>query len=121
MSKPQLPVFPKINLDALVTLQKANLEAVVQAQKILVDAVQTIAKLNYGLLEESMKNAQAFLKLDTKKQPEAYLADAKAVAEKVAAVAKQGFDLGVKAQNDATRVLVERATANIDELKALAA
>jgi hypothetical protein len=115
------PQFPKFDVTALVNMHKANVETLVQAQKVWADAAQAIAKLQYGLFEDGVKSAQGLLKLDPKGKPEIAFADVKAAAEKAVAVAKEEFDLGVKAQNEVAQLFVRRATANIDELKAFAA
>lgn len=113
--------MPKFDFEALVAMQKANVETIVQAQGVMVEAAQAIAKLQSGLVEETIKNIQAFLKFDAKAKPEAYLADAKAAAEKVMAVAKQELDLGMKAQAEVGQLVSKRAAANMESLKTIAA
>jgi hypothetical protein len=54
-------------------------------------------------------------------KPETVLADVKAAAEKAVAVAKEGVDLGVAAQQRVVGLVTDRVKANVDELKALAA
>jgi hypothetical protein len=111
---------PSFNLDAYIALQKANVDTLVQAQSVFVQAAQSIAKLRAALIEESFKKAETAFKFDPKVKPEAYFAEAKANAEKFMAAAKQELDLGVKAQNDVAQLVVKRAVANVEELKALA-
>jgi hypothetical protein len=115
------PQFPKFDVGTLVNMHKANVDTLVQAQKVWADTAQAIAKLQYGLFEDGMKNAQTFFKFDGKAKPDAVFTDVKAVAEKAMAVAKEEFDLGVKAQNEVAQLLVQRVAANIDELKGFAA
>lgn len=113
--------MPKFDFEALIGMQKANVETLVQAQAVMVEAAQAIAKLQTGLLEETFKSMQAFLKFDAKVKPEAYLADAKAAAEKVMAVAKEELDVGMKAQTEVAQLVTKRAAANMEGLKAFAA
>jgi phasin family protein len=114
---------PKIDFDAMIALQKANIETVVAAQRIIFDLAQTIAKRNVELVKEFMSKAEGTLKggFDAKKQPAAYVEEAKSVMEKAMADAKETMDLGLKAQNEVVDLLVKRATANFDQVKSLAA
>ena len=111
----------KIDLDALFSLQKANLAAVQEAQNIVVDAAQTIARIQYGLAQDAIAAAQGALSAKEAKKPEAVLADVQTVAGKAVAAAQQGVDLGLSAQRRVIELFSQRAQANIDELKALAA
>jgi hypothetical protein len=115
--------LPKIDVDALVALQKANLDTFVAAQKIIFDLAQTIARRNVDVAKEFMAKAEAALKggFDAKKQPGAYVEEAKSALEKVVADAKETLDLGIKAQNEVVDLFVKRATANFDQVKSLAA
>ena len=113
--------MPKFDFETLVAMQKANVDTLVQAQGVMVEAAQAIAKLQTGLIEETFKNMQTFMKFDAKAKPEAYLADAKAAADKVMAVAKQELDLGLKAQTEVAQLVSKRAAANMEGLKAFAA
>jgi hypothetical protein len=86
-----LPKFdlPKVNFDAVLAMHKANVDTMLEAQGIWMQTAEAIAKLQYGWVEESVKNGQALLKGDvTKRKPEELMADAKAAADKVIAVAK---------------------------------
>lgn len=113
--------LPKFNLDALFSLQKANLAAVQEVQNVLVDAAQAVVKLQYGLMQDAVTNGRAALTSKEAKKPEAVLADVQAVAERAVAVTQQGVDLSVSAHRRVIELLSQRAQANIDELKALAA
>lgn len=48
-------------------------------------------------------------------------ADVQAATEKAVAVAKQGVDLGVAAQQRVVELVSQRVKANVDELKTIAA
>lgn len=113
--------LPKFDLDGLFALQRANLESLTQAQQVWVDATQAIVRLQHNWVQEVFKGFEGVGQIDAQKKPEAYLADAKVNAEKAMAVAKQGFDLGVKAQSEVAQILTKRAAANIDEIKGFAA
>jgi phasin family protein len=125
---PKLGEMPKLNLpkmdfDALVALQKANLETLLAAQRIVLDLAQTVAKRQAELVKELMGKAEVAMKggFDSKKQPAAYVDDAKAAMEKAVADAKETIDLGLKAQNEVVDLLVKRASANFEQVKQLAA
>jgi hypothetical protein len=124
-AKVELPklVTPRFDFDAYVSLQKANIETVIAAQKIVFDLVQTMAKRQAELVKEMMGKAEVAMKggFDGKKQPAAYVDEAKAVIEKAMADAKETMDLGLKAQNEVVDLFVKRATANFDQVKSLAA
>ena len=113
--------FPKFDADAIVAMQKANIDTFVQAQAIVFEAAQAISKVQYSWVAENFKLAEtSFDASATAKKPEAMMADAKNVAEKAVQVAKQEFDLGIKAQNQVADLVAKRVAANIEEVKALA-
>jgi len=120
----EMPKFDmsKFNFDAVVAMHKANVDTMVEAQGIWMQTAEAIAKLQYGWVEESFKQGEAMLKGDvTKKKPEEFIADAKAAAEKVMAVAKEQTDLGMKAQQQVADLVTKRVNANIEDAKSLAA
>ncbi len=122
---PELPklAIPKFDLDALIALQKANVETVIAAQKIFFDLFQTVSKRQAELYKELVGRVEGNLKggFDSKKQPAAYVDEAKAAIEKAVADAKETMDLGLKAQAEVVDLFVKRATANFDQVKSLAA
>ena len=122
---PELPKFgvPKFDLDALISFQKANVETVVAAQKIFFDLFQTVAKRQTELVKEFASKFEGSMKggFDTKKQPAAYVDEAKAAIEKAVADAKETMDLSLKAQAEVVELFVKRATANFDQVKSIAA
>jgi hypothetical protein len=74
------------------------------------------------MVKEMMTKSEAMLKgFDGKKQPVAYADEVKAVVEKAMADVKETVDLGIKAQSEVVDLFVKRATANFEELKAVAA
>lgn len=114
--------MPKLDVDQMVALHKANLETFVAAQKIMFDLAQTMAKRQSDFVKESFSRTESLMQgFDGKKQPTAYMDDAKVVMEKAMAEAKETMDLGMKAQTEVVDLFVKRATANFDEAKALAA
>jgi hypothetical protein len=113
--------FPKVDLDALFGLQKANLAVGYEAQTVLVDALQAIVRLQHGYAQEVAQTLKAAVQTKAPAKPETVLADVKAAAEKAVAVAKEGVDLGVAAQQRVVGLVTDRVKANVDELKALAA
>ena len=119
---PQLPTLPKFDVEAIVTLQKANIETMVAAQKIMFDLVQTVAKKQVEMVKEAMAKADLLFKgFDAKKQPAVYADEMKAAVEKAMADVKETVDLGIKAQGEVVDLLVNRATANFEDMKAVAA
>lgn len=122
---PELPQFavPKFDFDALVALQKANVETVVAAQKIFFDLFQAVSKRQAELVKEFAGKFEGSFKggFDAKKQPAAYVDEAKAAIEKAVADAKETLDLGLKAQAEVVDLFVKRATANFDQVKSIAA
>lgn len=123
MAQAQFPQFkfPKIDLDAAFAMQRANLAVMHEAQTVLIEAAQAIVKAqaDYGAdLVARMKNG---FDVKSPRKPETVLADVKAAADKAVAVGKQNVDLGFAAQRRVVDLATQRAQANLDELKALAA
>ena len=113
--------FPKVDLDALFGLQKANLAVAYEAQSVLVDALQAIARLQHSYAKELVESLKSAAATKAPAKPETVMAEVKAAAEKAVAVAKEGVDLGVAAQQRVVGLMTDRVKANVDELKALAA
>ena len=86
------------------------------------DLVQTVAKKQVEIVKESMAKTDAMFKgFDAKKQPDVYADEMKAAVEKAMADVKETVDLGIKAQSEVVDLFVKRATANFEEMKAVAA
>mgnify|MGYP006283366007 FL=1 len=115
--------FPKFDMETFFAMQKANMDTMVKAQNVMLEAFQAAAKVQYGFVNEYFEQAQSLMsgKFDADKKPEAYVADVKAVADKVVTVAQTQMDLGMKAQAEAMDLLSKRAQKNVDELQKLAA
>jgi hypothetical protein len=114
---------PKLDLDALFALQKANLAALHEAQNVLVEATQAIVKAQADYARELAAQLKTVAAADAKapRKPENVLAGVKAATEKAVAVGQRNVDLGVAAQRRVAELVAQRAQANLDELKALAA
>ena len=112
--------LPKIDLDALFGLQKANLAVVQETQSVVLEAVQAILRLQHGYAAEVVETLKGAAAKQPGK-PETMLADVQAATQKAVAVAKQGVDLGVAAQQRVVELVTQRVKANVDELKAIAA
>ena len=67
------------------------------------------------------KTEVMFKGFDAKKQPAGYADEVKAAVEKAMADVKETVDLGIKAQSEVVDLFVKRATANFEEMKAVAA
>lgn len=116
------PSAPKVDFEAMLSLYKANIETFVAAQRIMFDFSQTVAKRQVEMMKESFAKAEGLMKgYDAKKQPAAYVEEAKAAIEKAMADVKETMDLGMKAQHEVVDLFVKRATSNFDEVKTLAA
>jgi hypothetical protein len=115
------PVFPTFDVNAFAGLQKANIETLLRAQRIVSETAQAVAKLQADWLNEVAQQVRAYAGVRAAKKPEAMLADGRAAAERAFAVARQGFDLGVRAQSEVVDLLTKRAVANLDEVKSFAA
>jgi hypothetical protein len=113
--------FPKLDLEALFAAQKANLAVAQEAQNVLIDAAQAIAKAQYDWTMDMVANSENALRGKQPAKPEAFVADMQSTAEKTIAVAKQSVDLATAAQRRVAELVAQRAAANLDELKSLAA
>jgi cellulose synthase (UDP-forming) len=115
------PVFPTFDVNAFASMQKANVETLLQAQRIVSETAQAVAKLQADWLKEVAQQMQAYFGAAAAKKPEAMLADGRAATERALAVARQGFDLGVRAQSEVVDLFTKRAVANLGEVKSFAA
>jgi hypothetical protein len=113
--------FPKLDIEALFAAQKANLAVVQEAQNVLIDAAQAIARVQYNWTMDMVANGESALRGKQPGKPEAFVADMQSTAEKTMAVAKQSVDLAAAAQQRVAELVAQRAAANLDELKSLAA
>jgi hypothetical protein len=117
-----LPNLPTFNLDAFIALQKANVETLVQVQKILTDAAVAAWQAQVKRLDAWQTQLEgAFKTFDLSKKPEAYAKEAQSAVESAMAEAKVAVEDGVKVQREVAQILADRAVANLNELKALAA
>ena len=128
MAKPALPEFklpelklPKVDLDALFGLQKANLAVAQETQSVVLEALQAIVRLQHSYANEVVETLKGAVSAKAPAKPETVLADVQAATQKAVAVAKQGVDLGVAAQQRVAELVTQRVKANVDELKAIAA
>lgn len=128
MTKPATPSmalaemkFPKLDIDAVFAAQKANLAVVQEAQNVLIDAAQAIVRAQFDWTMDMVANGENALRGKQQAKPEAFVADMQSTAEKTMAVAKQSVDLATAAQRRVAELVAQRAAANLDELKSLAA
>ncbi|MEO1016917.1 MAG: phasin family protein [Pseudomonadota bacterium] len=114
--------FGKVDFEQMLTLHKANLATMFETQRVVLDAAQTLAAAQFNYVRDVLGNAETMVsKLDPQAKPEAYAEDAKVAAEKAMAVAKNGYELGLKAQNDVAELWNKRVNANVEEFKKFAA
>jgi len=117
------PAFklPRLDLDALFALHGANLAAAREIQDVLLEAAQAIARVQHGWVEQTSAVARAAM---TGKEPmtaETVLAEIKGTTERTLAVVRQGVELGAAAQRRVGELFAQRATANVEQAKTLAA
>jgi hypothetical protein len=91
-----------------------------EAQRILIEAAQAIAKAQYDWTMDLVASGESALRGQPAK-PEAFVAEFQSTAEKTMAVARQSVDVAAAAQQRVAELVAQRAAANFDELKALAA
>lgn len=112
----------KVDVEKMMTMHKANLGTMFEAQRIMLDATQTMIASHFNYVREALGNAETMVsKLDPKAKPETYVEDAKAAADKAMEVAKNSYELGLKAQNDVAAIWNKRVTDNVEEMKKFAA
>ncbi|MEM7021487.1 MAG: hypothetical protein AAF637_02740 [Pseudomonadota bacterium] len=132
MSKPAAPTtladleipefkFVKFNIDALFTAQKANLAVVQEVQSVMIDAAHAISRIQYEWVSGMLTSGEAALRAKEPAKPEDVVAGLQTSAEKAMGVAKESVDLATAAQQRVTELVTQRAAANLDDLKALAA
>lgn len=112
---------PKFDLDALFAMQRANLAVIHEAQTVLVEAGQAIVKAQYDYARELASRTKAGAEVKEPKKPETMIANVKAAAEQAVAVGKHNVGLGFAAQRRVVELATQRAQANLDQLKTLAA
>ncbi len=114
--------FSKVDVEQVLAMHKANLGTMFEAQRVMLDTAQTLAAAQFNYFRDALGNAESMAtKMDMQAKPEAYAEETKAVAEKAMAVAKNGYDLSLKAQNDVAEILSKRVNANVEEMKKFAA
>jgi hypothetical protein len=123
MSKTALPTFPKLDADPALALYDANVETLLAIQKIVIDLGRTVASRQVAYFKDAQAKAEAALKggFDARKQPQAYVDEAKAAVEKVVADTKETVELGLKAQNEVAGLVTRRVKANLSQATATAA
>lgn len=113
--------FGKVDFEQMLALHKANLATMFETNRVVLDAAQTMAAAHFNYVRETLGSAEAMVaKLDPNAKPEAYADDAKVAAEKAMAVAKNGYELGLKTQNDVAALWNKRVNANVEEFKKFA-
>jgi hypothetical protein len=92
-----------------------------EVQSVLVDAAQAVARIQYGWLVEAVASGESALHAKQPAKPEDLVADMQTRAEKAMGVAKESVGLVTAAQQRVTELVTQRAAANLDELKVMAA
>lgn len=121
-AKVQAPAFPKVDVEALFALQRANLETLFQAQKLVFDLFETLSRRQAEVVKEVLAKAEAYTRgFDPARQPKAYVEEARAAVEKAMAEVRQAVELGLETQKKVVELFVQRAAANLDEMRKIAA
>jgi len=87
----------------------------------MVEAVQAIARIQFGWAAEVMTSGEGALHAKQPAKPEDLVAGIQTTAEKAMGVAKESVGLATAAQQRVAELVSQRAAANLDELKVLAA
>jgi hypothetical protein len=117
------PAFklPKLDLGVLFAMQRANLAAAREAHDVLLEAAQAIAEIQHGWVEQTFAAARAAMTGKEPRTAETVLAEIKGTTERTLAVVRQGVELGTAAQHRVGELFAQRATANVEQVKTLAA
>ncbi len=116
--KPEMPSMPKVDMDAMMAIQKANIETMTAIQKIMFDLTQAVAGRQADMFKEAFARTETIMKgFDQKKDPQAYVEEARAAFEKAFADVKETIDMGMKAQNEVVDLVVKRSQANIEDAR----
>jgi len=113
--------LPKFNFDALFTAQQANLAVAHEVQSVLVDAAQAVARVQLAWIAEMVASGEKALQTKQPAKPEELVADIQTKTEKAMGVAKESVGLVTAANQRVAELVTQRAAANLDELKTLAA
>ena len=101
-----VPTFPKVDVEALVSMQKANYETFMQVQKLMTAAVETALQTQLKRVDAWKAQLEGGYKaFDLAKKPEAYAKDAQAAVATVIADAKEAVETGVKTQREVAQLL----------------
>jgi hypothetical protein len=116
---PAMPL-PAFDLDAYFILHKGNLAVIHEAQAMLADAIHSIARAQFGYVEQVVAEGKAVLANQDLVRPAAAIANAQITIERTVAVTKQVLSLATDAQRRVGELISRRARANLAEFKVVA-
>jgi phasin family protein len=117
--------FRPFDAEAVWAAQRRNIEALSQANQLAVEGVQALAKRQFELTRETFEGFSALLRdLATPASTEVRIAKnteyVKQMMEKGVSHGREIATIATKAGTEAAELLHKRASAGIDEIRALA-
>jgi phasin family protein len=113
---------PGVDMDALVASQRDNLEAVAKANRAAMEGLKGVGEWQVKILKQAMEDiSESTAALTRAESPQAALVEQAEVAKRVFEMAVKNMqdlaDILHKANEDATKVIVERVPESLDEIK----
>ena len=113
---------PGVDMDALVASQRDNLEAVAKANRAAMEGLKGVGEWQVKILKQAMEDiSESTAALTRAKSPQGALGEQAEVAKHVFENAVKNMqdlaDILHKANEDATKVIVERVPESLDEIK----
>jgi phasin family protein len=119
----KFPAMP--DMDAFVSASRRNMETLAAANRVALEGAQTVARRHMEIVQQNMAElTEAVRSLSTTEAPQATAAKQaellKVGYERAVANIKEISDLIQQSNNEALKLLNERFTEAMDEIKALA-
>lgn len=113
---------PGLDMDALVASQRDNLEAVTKANKAAMEGLKGLGEWQVKILKQAMEGISESAAAATKvRSPQDVVVEQTELAKRVFETAVKNMrelaDILHKANEDATKVIVERVPESLDEMK----
>ena len=120
----KLPAMP--DMDAFVSASRRNMETLTAANRVALEGAQAVARRHMEIMQQSMTDmTEAMRSMSAVESPQAKAARQaellKAAYERSVANIKELGDLIQQSNGEALRLLNQRFTESMDEIKALAA
>lgn len=113
---------PGLDMDALVASQRDNLEAVSKANKAAMEGLKGVGEWQVTILKQAMEEISESAATVTKvRSPQDVVVEQTELAKRIFETAVKNMrelaDILHKANEDATKVIVERVPESLDEMK----